>query len=276
MIASQKYTLEDLRWTVGRTDDPDALFTFLLAAILTDELKAIPMYLEHTPGFNTEPTSYKIVGFSAMKQLEHDIRGDRRPAYKLLARIDEPDFGYEYQRVNQNRSSCDATLYAQNIGYRKEKHASSHTTWPTAIRQQDWTTVVRRTLALQEFWDAAFPVSDLGTQVFEPGQKVYWTRVLSMSDFPAIKPFKVVSQGELRLSERSNEAVDTLIQPMQMFNMHSGGVLAVHSRELMSEEQFRKFMDNPQDSVKGVKHENSPWFMENVINKMPAELIRQY
>lgn len=276
MIASQKYTLEDLRWAIGRVNDPDSLFTYLLAAILTDELKATPMYLEHIPGFNTVPTSYKIIGFSAMEQWPQDIRGDRRPMHKLVARIDEPDFGYEYLRVNQNRSSCDAALYAQNIGYHEEKKVPSHTTWPTAIRQQDWTTVIRRMLALQEFWNSAFPPADLGTQVFEPGQMVYWTRVVSLSDFPAIKPFKVVSQGELRLADHSNEAVDTLIQPLQMFSMYSGGVLAVHSRELMSEEQFRKLMDNPQDNIQGVQHENSPWFKQNVLDKMPSELIRPY
>jgi len=273
MIASQKYTVEDVRQNIGRVNDPDVLFTYLLAAILTEELKATPMYIEYSDGSSAEPTCYKIVGFSAMEQHSAAIRGDRRPAHKLVAQINEPDFEHEYQRVNQNRS-CDTVLYAQNIGYhREEKPAAMYSSCPMAIRRQDWTTVVRRTLDLQEFWSMCFPPSELDTQVFEPGQKVYWTRVLSMADFPTIKSFKVVSQDGLRLSERGNYAVDTLIQPMQLFHMDSDGVIAVHSRELISEEQFRKFMDNPQGNGQWVKHEDSPWFKQNVLDKMPPEVL---
>lgn len=270
------FTAEDIRWAMGRVNEPEALFAYVLAAVLNDRLKMSDMHLEHKPSLNGEAISYAIVRFGVERQKEM-IEPGARPGFKLTAYVDEPNLGYEFHPINQNPArSAPGTLYMSNIGFIADAKHNTHGWWPLAVNEHDWLDVLGMFAAVQSDWIEVFTALDLSTRHFEIGETVYWTRCTNPDNFPLIQQYKVVSQSELRPHGMHNEAVDTLIQPQALIYGNSNQVIPVHSRALMTEAEFLKLMANPGGTVRASNHEATPWFEKEVIAKMPHELVRVY
>ncbi|ARV77458.1 hypothetical protein FDI21_gp253 [Pseudomonas phage Noxifer] len=271
------FTAEDIRSTLGRVNEPEVLFAYVLAALLNDRLKMSEMHLEHKPSRNAEPVSYAIVRFGVERQKE-SLPPHTRPGFKLTAYVDEPNLGYEFHPVNQNPArTSPGTLYMSNIGFKVDAQHNTHSWWSLAVNEHDWLEVLGLFASLQADWAEAFPALDLSTRVFEPGQVVYWSRSTNSDMFPTIQQYRVVTQSELRPIGMHNEAVDTLIQPLAVLFGNSNQVIPVHSRALMTEGEFLKSMAlSPSGFAGPQRHEATPWFEKEVIAKMTPDLIRAY
>jgi len=266
---SALYTSDDIVHGYHILHKRSLLDVFLLAARLCVLAERRPMQVVLKKGLNTptEIESFEVKGFKAYRA---EQVGNNLPRWRIAALIDAPAIGRLYTELAQAGWGSQQVLTCINTGFNQEaEHLDTRGAY-MALRPEDWFSVVQEYTTLRATMVDAVHLPDYTTQALSVNARVHWMPTTELAAFPDIPMYRVVAQFPLSCDH--DRVVDTLIERVPCFDGIGPALLKVHSKDLCTPGQLQQLLFKPQPTSMSGTHVFSPWFQENVLDKLPAEL----